>query len=209
MPAPDYTGLFRFVYDWQSFIAGFVALGGGVLAYRAGITQAKATRKSAEGQIEAIKEQTAAVRQQNADLKRAEQRRLAQERSNVARVLWSCLGFVEDDVRRSSSRFGGDPDVELWEQAANSARRSIGKPNFDYLRERVGSFAREDIVPAFLGVEKIIDELRAEEGKISVGQLRARLDNLLDGVRNLRELAMVELDSARTILSENELPTHQ
>ena len=137
------------------------------------------------------------VREQNADLKRAEQRRLAQERSNVARVLWSCLGFVEADVTRAR----GGPIVP---SEANSARRRIGKPNFDYLRERVGSFARQDIVPAFLGVERLIDELRAEKGPIPVGELTARLNTLLDEVTKLRALAMVELGSARTILSEND-----
>jgi hypothetical protein len=149
--------------------------------------------------------QIRALQEQNADLKRAEQRRLAQERSNVARVLWSCLGYVESDIKRAS--FSGDPNSLLSEQAANSPRHSIGKPNFDYLRERVGSFAREDIVPAFLGVERLIDELRAEEGKIPVDELRTRLDNLLDGVRKLRVLAMVELERARDMLSGNEPPS--
>ena len=37
MAVPDYTGLFRFVYDWQTFIAGMGAIYGGWLAYRAGI----------------------------------------------------------------------------------------------------------------------------------------------------------------------------
>jgi hypothetical protein len=51
MPAPDYTGLFRFVYDWQTFIAGILAVGGGWLAYRAGMRQAR----TAQGQLEHMK----------------------------------------------------------------------------------------------------------------------------------------------------------
>ena len=74
MAAPDYTDLFRWVYDWQTMIAGIVAVvgatGGGVLAYCAGVKQATATRHAADRQIRALQEQ-------NADLKRAEQRRLA------------------------------------------------------------------------------------------------------------------------------------
>jgi hypothetical protein len=62
-------------------------------------------------------------------------------------------------------------------------------------------------VPAFLGVERLIDELRAGEGPIRADVLRARLDNLLDGVRKLRVLAMVELERARDMLSENEPPS--
>lgn len=176
-----YPGVLGVLCDWQTLIAGGLAIlaaviGGGI-AYVVG-----------RGQIRV-------VREQNADLKRAEQRRLAQERSNVARVLWSCLGFVEADVTRARRASPSE---------ANPARRRIGKPNFDYLRERVGSFARQDIVPAFLGVERLIDELRAEKGPIPVGELTARLNTLLDEVTKLRALAMVELGSARTILSEND-----
>jgi hypothetical protein len=178
----------KLLCDWQALTAGILAIVaaviGGLFVYCVGVKQIRA------------------LQEQNADLKRAEQRKLAQERSNVARVLWSCLGYVESDVAGAS--FGGGPNSVLPEQVANSARRSIGKPNFDYLRERVGNFAREDIVPAFLGVERLIDELRAGEGPIPVGELTALLDNLSDGVRKLRALAMVELERAKDMLSENE-----
>ena len=76
MAVPDYTGLFRFVYDWQTFIAGMGAIYGGWLAYRAGIRQATATREAARDQI-------AEMGRQNADLKLADQRRLARERRAV------------------------------------------------------------------------------------------------------------------------------
>jgi hypothetical protein len=84
---PDYTGLFRFVYDWQTFIAGMGAIYGGWLAYRAGKTQATATREAARDQI-------AALQQQNAELKLADQRRLARERLAVAGLLYTSLGVV-------------------------------------------------------------------------------------------------------------------
>jgi hypothetical protein len=48
MPACDYTGPLRWVYDWQTIIAGVGAVFGGWLAYRAGVRQATATREATE-----------------------------------------------------------------------------------------------------------------------------------------------------------------
>jgi hypothetical protein len=55
MPSPDYTGLLKVLYDWQTVIAGVLAIVGGFIAYRAGVIQAKATRQAADQQISAVK----------------------------------------------------------------------------------------------------------------------------------------------------------
>lgn len=55
MSPPDYTGLCKVLYDWQTIIAGVVAFLGGLAAYKAGVIQAKATRQAADKQIAAIK----------------------------------------------------------------------------------------------------------------------------------------------------------
>jgi hypothetical protein len=117
----------KLLCDWQTLAAGILAIVaaviGGLFVYCVGVKQIRL------------------LQEQNADLKRAEQRKLAQERLNVARVLWSCLGYVESDVARAS--FGGGPNSVIPEKVANSIRISIEKPNFDYLRERIGGFARD------------------------------------------------------------------
>jgi hypothetical protein len=61
MSPPDYTGVCKLLYDWQSLLAGVLALIAGFAAYCAGRRQARA------------------VEQQNCELKRAEKRRLARE----------------------------------------------------------------------------------------------------------------------------------
>jgi hypothetical protein len=53
MSPPDYTGLLKMLYDWQTIIAGVAAIVGGWIAYRAGVIQAQATRESAAKQIAA------------------------------------------------------------------------------------------------------------------------------------------------------------
>jgi hypothetical protein len=55
MPASDYAGLWKLLYDWQTIIAGAAAILGGGIAYRAGVIQAEATRQAAEKQTSAIK----------------------------------------------------------------------------------------------------------------------------------------------------------
>jgi F0F1-type ATP synthase membrane subunit c/vacuolar-type H+-ATPase subunit K len=54
MPPPDYTGLLKLLYDWQTLITGAAALLGGLAAYVAGRIQASATREAADRQITAM-----------------------------------------------------------------------------------------------------------------------------------------------------------
>jgi hypothetical protein len=54
MPATDYTGFWKVVYDWQTLITGMAAVFGGLVAYQAGRTQANATREAANRQIAAL-----------------------------------------------------------------------------------------------------------------------------------------------------------
>jgi hypothetical protein len=76
------------------------------------------------------------------------------------------------------------------------------------LRDRVGTFNRQDIAVAFMLLEEEIDLLRAEQA-IKASQLRKRLDNLFKTVTHLRTLATKELERANAILSAGEPPTHQ
>ena len=38
---PDYIGIWKLLYDWQTIIAGAAAIFGGWIAYRAGVKQAQ------------------------------------------------------------------------------------------------------------------------------------------------------------------------
>src|SRR5246500_1790552 len=122
------TAIRRTIRSWSMHrrsdkgLAGIVAvvgaIGGGLRAYLAGKKQADATRKSARDQI-------AAEKQQNADLKLADQRRLAQERKDVAGLLYASMGKSKPPVTGThlwADRFDGSlEDVfELQEKVAVS-----------------------------------------------------------------------------------------
>ena len=76
----EYVGVFKYLYDWQSFIAGLFALIAGVVAYAAGLRQARA------------------VEQQNRELKIAERRRLAREQIVAIRLLNGALATIESGL---------------------------------------------------------------------------------------------------------------
>jgi hypothetical protein len=211
MAAFDYPDLVRFVYDWQTFIAGMGAIYGGWLAYRAGIRQANTTSKSAEGQIKAIKEQTAAIEQQNADLKLADQRKLARERLAVAGLLYTSLGFILGQIETARSMFSVPADNlygGILIDLGGKIRHEVGKPGFAYLWERLGVFEGE-IVADFLSLEIALDRMQAEKRPTSVRQISKQLDYLETLATRLRDLASGEMKKARGILSEDDLSPPQ
>jgi hypothetical protein len=55
MSPPDYIGVWKVLYDWQTIITGAAAIIVGSLAYRAGMIQAKNAREAARQQIAAVK----------------------------------------------------------------------------------------------------------------------------------------------------------
>ena len=179
-------------------IAGILAivgaLGGGWLAYHAGVKQANATRNGARDQI-------AALEQQNADLKLAGQRRLAQERKDVAGLLYASAGIVIAQIESARSGLI-DP---LPTPRANAIRQTVGKPGFTYLWARLGVFQGE-IVAAFLSLEIAIDLMQAGKDDTDVGHLKHLLDGLSTLAERLRSLASGEMEKAKAILPADELP---
>ncbi len=67
----DYTGIWRYLFDWQTLIAGLVAFGGAWLAYRG-------VRVAADRQIAAIHEQLRQEREAAAERDRCERKGLVE-----------------------------------------------------------------------------------------------------------------------------------
>ena len=197
MACSDYTGLLQRAYDWQTIIAGIGAVFGGWLAYRAGVKQADATRSSARDQI-------AAIEQQNADLKLAGQRRLAQERKDVAGLLYASVGIVIAQIENARKGLTGLADDPLPTRLANAIHQAVGKPGFTYLWERLGVFEGE-IVVAFLRLEMAIDLIHKHKDDTDVGLLKFALDGLSTLAERLRALASGEMERAQAILPADEL----
>jgi hypothetical protein len=159
-----YSGVLKWIYDWQTIIAGLAAIFGGWLAYRGGIRQADATRDAAGLQIKALTEQTSAVKQQNAYLVRADQRNHARERLIAARTLVASMVVVAKGIQNAKSRFGyGGREGYVDPQTAEDIRQLIGKPGFNFLWEKVGILDHEIGVP-FLELEAAIDQMRKVKG---------------------------------------------
>jgi hypothetical protein len=84
----DYTGLWKFIYDWQTLIAGALAIlaaviGGG-MAYQAGRVQANATRRAADLQVAAMNAQLAHLKaEKNEADQRAESDQQIREISQI------------------------------------------------------------------------------------------------------------------------------
>jgi hypothetical protein len=204
MACLDYSWWGKLLYDWQTLITGFLAVGGGVLAYGAGVKQANATLGGAAIQSQATGAQTAALEKQNAELRLGEQRRLAREALVAARMLYASMGIVASDIANASARFSGPPTGEIDGVTANQIREAVSRPHFAYLWERVGNLDRDEIVVAFLALEAAMDQIQAERGTTRIGPLKERLDNLSRSVEHLRDLASREIERATGILSANE-----
>jgi hypothetical protein len=84
----SYTGLWKFLYDWQTIIAGALAIlaaviGGG-MAYWAGRVQAKATQTAADLKVAAINAQLA---HSKAEKEEAEQRaRIDRQKQEITQI---------------------------------------------------------------------------------------------------------------------------
>jgi hypothetical protein len=93
----DYTGVWKLLYDWQTIVAGALAILaaaiGGWMAYRAGSVQAKATRIAADLQVEASNAQLAHLKaeKEEADRRAANDRKTREiQQINIA---ISALGY--------------------------------------------------------------------------------------------------------------------
>jgi hypothetical protein len=92
-----YTGYWKLLYDWQTLVAGvlaiFAAIIGGGAAYWAGRIQAKGTRKAADRQVAAVKEQLAYAKAEKDEAgQRADIERQQQEISKI-NVAISGIGY--------------------------------------------------------------------------------------------------------------------
>lgn len=92
MSPPDYTGLWKLLYDWQTIIAGGAAIIGGVVAYSAGRIQARATHEAADRQIVAIK----ATLQAESIIKLTDKFDSHDFQEKRKRAAQACLNHLED-----------------------------------------------------------------------------------------------------------------
>ena len=179
-----YTGLCKLLYDWQTLVAGLLAvvsaLAAGALAYLAGLRQ------------------VAEIRRQNQFLQRTESRRLAGMVVSAARILEGILKLVDDNIRART--FGGSLSTDIGMHAANQIRQSIDVPPRYEIIGQLQCFGHEIIDNYFLLCAKI-DSFRKQSGSVSAGALQDELQALLVIVKHLRDEIVKESKASLDILA--------
>jgi hypothetical protein len=147
-----YIGWLGRVYDWQTLIAGGLALFAGVVTVwgtlRAAKRQVKAANDAADReikaasdtanrQITAAQEQTAAAQHQTGVMRDMERRRIAREGYAFYAMLEAAMGAVIDDAQAARQLFPGTPGPDTPQ--AFRARQRIKRAGFTELR---GAFLR-------------------------------------------------------------------
>jgi hypothetical protein len=139
MSPPDYTGVWKVLYDWQSLLAGVLALIAGIAAYCAGRRQARA------------------VEQQNSELKRAENRRLAREELIAVRLFEADLARIEEDTTRITNTLNHPQYDNPQASVPANYRRMIHKPDITVVWDKLGLCDPETIT-TYLGLDHKIEQ---------------------------------------------------
>jgi hypothetical protein len=181
------TGIWHLLYDWQTLVAGLMAL---VAALIAGmLTYVAGSRQVAE------------IRRQNRFLRRNEARQLARSVLSSARIIDGILRITEDSIRER--RFGGSLTANIEMNATNQIRQSVAVPPqyevIDYLK----NLGREIIDNYFLLGGKIT-EFRKQSGSATAESLQNEMAALLKVVEHIRGEIADETKKALAVLSDGD-----
>lgn len=181
------TGIWHLLYDWQTLVAGLMAL---VAALIAGVL----TYVAGSRQVEEI-------RRQNRFLRRNEARQLARSVLSSARIIDGILRITEESIREQ--RFGGSLTANIEMNATNQIRQSVAVPPqyevIDYLK----NLGREIIDKYFLLGGKIT-EFRKQSGSSTAESLQNEMAALFKVVEHIRGEIADETKKALAVLSDGD-----
>jgi hypothetical protein len=164
----DYTGVWKFLFDWQTLIAGFFALIAGGMAYVAGVKQARVVEK------------------QNIQLKQSERRQLARTSLIAARLLDGALMGIETDLTVVEDYIGsavgicGGAEQYIDAAVVADSLKKIRKPTLELVWDQLGVLEPGSI-ESYLELDKKIETFWAVAGKNN----RTR-NSFLDEIRALK-----------------------
>jgi hypothetical protein len=139
---------FQYVYQWQTLIAGVLAL------VAAGLT-IRATNNAAAREVAAAQEQTAVIL-------RVERRRIARESFAFFATLEAAMGAVMDDIESARAIFAGQSqDSQAVSVPAYAARQRVKKTAFEDIRSACLKFGGQLTAP-FLRLDKEIDNFSSQ-----------------------------------------------
>jgi hypothetical protein len=181
------TGFSHLLYDWQTLVAGLLALISaliaGLLAYTAGSRQ------------------VAEIRRQNRFLQRSESRRLARTVVSSARILDGILKVADESIR--SHRFGESLNTDIGMNTTNQIRQSIEVlPRYEMM-EHLKNLGREIIDNYFLLCTKIAD-FRRQSGSSTAESLQREMEGLLKLLDHIRSEIAEEVTKSLAVLSHED-----
>jgi hypothetical protein len=182
----DYTGLSKLLYDWQTIIAGALAIVaaviGGGMAYRAGRIQANATRTAADLQVAAANSQLVHFKEEKEkDDQQANKDFIIALHAEATRIkLLARLKYATANRRHSVATNLTVTQVNAYEIAVTGIFRE---------RRGVSTLRHGNALRNFIGLLANIDELNAliEVKGLLLGELQAR--ELLDALQRVGDQA--------------------
>lgn len=154
MSPPDYAGVLKVLYDWQTLITG-------ILALIAALATIRVTIKAANREISAAQEQTRVAQEQIAVTLRVERRRIARESYAFFAMLEAAMGAVVEDIEEAGKIFAAEPQRLGESTLAYEARQRVKKTAFADLRSACLRLGGRLTTP-FLRLDKAIDDFTAE-----------------------------------------------
>ena len=187
-----------FFYDWQTLIAGIMALIAGFgtiwVTRDAAKKTIKAANDTADREIAAAQEQIKVAQRQIDTSLDMERRRTMQEGRAFLEMLVSAMQIVIDDVAIAKAL--DVPDNAVSSQNAYSARQQIKKTAFTDLR-RACLRNSSDLTGKFLSLDNLIDGLAS---KCSKGQSTGGMELWLGNNKGLGdELSAIEKAAAEIL----------
>jgi len=142
------------VYEWQTLIAG-------VLAVIAALLTIRATNEAASLEISAAQEQTAASLKQTEVTLDLDRRRTAREGYAFHAMLSASMASILEDATKSRELFAKEPHGGVDSRSTYPARQKVKKMAFEELRNACIRFGGELTAP-LLRLEKEIDFFAAQ-----------------------------------------------
>jgi hypothetical protein len=180
----------QFIYDWQTLIAGLLAL-------VAGVGTVVATIKSANREVVAAQEQTKAAQRQTAVAREIERRRIAREGYAFHSMLEAAMGAVIKDVEAAKNLPPPSADGSTYSAPAYAMRQRVKRTGFIELRSAFLHFGGGTLTRKFLKLDNEI-EIFAEQFMMGANDrtligvnagLSEQLDRIQQQAIELRETA--------------------
>ena len=210
-PHPVWLHLRDLLFRWQTFITGCLAL------IAAGLT-IRETRNAADRQVRAAGQQVRAAGEQTEAMRTIERRRIARGAYAFYAMMDAAMESVLADVegaRKMIAVHTADPGRDR-PRIAYEARTRVKQAGFSELRTACLRYGSQQVTPAFLRLDKAINDLSSASKVPTVGGnagiiavpegLPEELDHIEALAKELRDKVGPDIERCTTLLAETPEP---